>query len=81
MQTAVRICKATLFYLEQNADTAYRPNPRFLTPESTDATPITNKPQLLLWTHTLLRALQQRTWGEGERALLQLVSHPTRRDA
>lgn len=75
----MRICKAILFYLEQNTDTVYRPNPRFLPPEHTDSTPlpITNKPQLLLWAHTLLRALQQRTWGDGERALLQLVSHAT----
>ena len=97
MQIAARVCKAILFFLEQDPATQYRPDPRFLSaasilrsasnPNSTDhnsnstdhndtnteLAPIRRKAQLLLWTHRLLRALQQCTWGEGERVLLQLV--------
>ena len=92
MQIAARVCKAILFFLEQDQATQYRPDPRFLSaasilrsasnPNTTDPTnhdtntelaPIRRKAQLLLWTHRLLRALQQRTWGEGARVLLQLV--------
>lgn len=99
MQIAARVCKAILFFLEQDQATQYRPDPRFLSaasilrsasnPNTTDHTsnatdhnssdtntelaPIRRKAQLLLWTHRLLRALQQRTWGEGARVLLQLV--------
>ena len=99
MQIAARVCKAILFFLEQDQATQYRPDPRFLsaasilrsasTPNTTDhnsnttdpnssdtnteLAPIRRKAQLLLWTHRLLRALQQRTWGEGARVLLQLV--------
>ena len=99
MQIAARVCKAILFFLEQDQATQYRPDPRFLSaasilrsasnPNTTDPNsnttdhtnhdtnpelaPIRRKAQLLLWTHRLLRALQQRTWGEGARVLLQLV--------
>lgn len=99
MQIAARVCKAILFFLEQDQATQYRPDPRFLSaasilrsasnpnttdhnsnttdPNSSDTNkelaPIRRKAQLLLWTHRLLRALQQRTWGEGARVLLQLV--------
>lgn len=88
MQIAARVCKAILFFLEQDQATQYRPDPRFLSAASilrsasnpyssdtnTEMAPIRGKAQLLLWTHRLLRALQQRTWGEGARVLLQLVS-------
>ena len=93
------MCKAILFFLEQDQATQYRPDPRFLSAASilrsasnpnttdpnsnttdhtnhdtnTELAPIRRKAQLLLWTHRLLRALQQRTWGEGARVLLQLV--------
>ena len=99
MQIAARVCKAILFFLEQDQATQYRPDPRFLSAASilrsasnpnttdpnsnttdpnssdtnTELAPIRRKAQLLLWTHRLLRALQQRTWGEGARVLLQLV--------
>ena len=99
MQIAARVCKAILFFLEQDQATQYRPDPRFLSAASilrsasnpnttdpnsnttdhnssdtnTELAPIRRKAQLLLWTHSLLRALQQRTWGEGARVLLQLV--------
>ena len=105
MQIAARVCKAILFFLEQDQATQYRPDPRFLSTASilrsasnpntdhnsntidpnsnttsnsnhdtnTELAPIRRKAQLLLWTHRLLRALQQRTWGEGARVLLQLV--------
>ena len=99
MQIAARVCKAILFFLEQDQATQYRPYPRFLSAASilrsasnpnttdhnsnttdpnssdtnTELAPIRRKAQLLLWTHRLLRALQQRTWGEGARVLLQLV--------
>lgn len=100
MQIVARVCKAILFFLEQDQATQYRPDPRFLSAASilrsasnpnttdhnsnttdhnsnhdtnTELAPIRRKAQLLLWTHRLLRALQQRTWGEGARVLLQLV--------
>lgn len=101
VQIAARVCKAILFFLEQDQATQYRPDPRFLSAASilrsasnphttdpnsnphttdpnssdtnTELAPIRRKAQLLLWTHRLLRALQQRTWGEGARVLLQLV--------
>lgn len=99
MQIAAHVCKAILFFLEQDQATQYRPDPRFLSAASilrsasnpnttdpnsnttdhtnhdtnTELAPIRRKAQLLLWTHRLLRALQQRTWGEGARVLLQLV--------
>ena len=99
MQIAARVCKAILFFLEQDQATQYRPDPRFLSAASilrsasnpnttdpnsnttdhtnhdtnTELAPSRRKAQLLLWTHRLLRALQQRTWGEGARVLLQLV--------
>ena len=110
VQIAARVCKAILFFLEQDHATQYRPDPRFLSAASilrsasnphttdhnnnphttdpnsnphttdpnssdtnTELAPIRRKAQLLLWTHRLLRALQQRTWGEGARVLLQLV--------
>ena len=98
MQIAARVCKAILFFLEQDPATQYRPDPRFrsvssiissassasssatssATSSASSATtdemlPVGGKARLLLWTHRLLRALQQRTWGDGERVLLQLV--------
>ena len=94
MQIAARVCKAILFFLEQDPATQYRPDPRFrsvssiissassTTSSASSATssattdemlPVGGKARLLLWTHRLLRALQQRTWGDGERVLLQLV--------
>lgn len=65
IQTYVRICKGTLFYLSQNQESHYR--------SGDEMKLITNKPLLLHWTHTILRALLKRTWGEDNRELIQLV--------
>ena len=57
IQTSIRICRAIIFYLSQH--------PAF--PKSV------REGDLLFWTLSLIRAMQQRTWGEGNRVLLQLV--------
>lgn len=57
IQTSTRICRAIVFYFSQR--------PSF--------PPSIREGDLLLWVLSLLRALQQRTWGDGNRALLQLV--------
>lgn len=57
IQTSTRICRALVFYFSQR--------PSF--------PPDVREGDLLLWVLSLLRALQQRTWGDGSRALLQLV--------
>lgn len=57
IQTSTRICRALVFYFSQR--------PSF--------PPDVREGDLLLWVLSLLRALQRRTWGDGSRALLQLV--------
>ena len=57
IQTSTRICRALVFYFSQR--------PSF--------PPDVREGDLLLWVLSLLRALQQRTWGDGSRVLLQLV--------
>ena len=75
LQTAIRICKAILFYLSHNQSTTFRPCQQFSEQSLETETPqsITNTALLLLWTHQLVRALTQKTWGDGPNVLLQLV--------
>lgn len=83
LQTAVRICKAILFYLSHNQSLTFRPCQQF-SEQSLDTDkpqPITNTAVLLLWTHRLIRSLTQKTWGDGSNVLLQLVIHSHMSDA
>lgn len=74
-QTALRVCRATLFFLSHNQDAVFETCPQFaVDPLERVAKPIANAATLLLWTHRLLRALARKTWGEGPEALRQLVA-------
>lgn len=77
IQTMIRICRALLFYLSHNQETAYQPfSSTTLADQSAEensSKKITNTAKLLLWTHCLLRALLRKTWGDQASALLQLV--------
>lgn len=67
LQTYLRICKATLFYLTQNQNSQYQDS------KTLEFLPITNKPSLLQWTHQFIRALTKKTWGDEGRELIQFV--------